>query len=49
MKEHQKAIIELLIEKELLTAEVYRNFARRFPRHAEFWMRLSAEETEHAG
>jgi rubrerythrin len=48
MKEYQKAIIELLIEKELLTAEVYKSFARRFPRHEAFWLRLSTEETEHA-
>lgn len=48
MKEHQKAIIELIIEKELLTAEVYRLFARRFLRHEEFWSRLAKEETEHA-
>ena len=48
MKEYQKAIIELIIERELLTAEVYRLFARRFPRHEPFWSRLATEETEHA-
>jgi len=48
MKDYQKTIIELIIEKELLLAEVYRAFARRFPRHGAFWSRLATEETEHA-
>lgn len=48
MKEYQKAIVELLIEKELLTAEVYRGFARRFPRQEAFWLQLARDETEHA-
>lgn len=49
MEAYKDVMINLCIEKELLLAEIYRNYARSFPEHRIFWSELEADELEHAG
>lgn len=45
---HQNKIIELLKELELLMATIYQRLAQLFPKHADSYQTLVAEEMEHA-
>jgi hypothetical protein len=48
LQSHQKKIIELYLEQELLMAELYELFSKKYPFHHEFWESMVAEEREHA-
>jgi rubrerythrin len=48
LQAHQKKIIELFLEQELLMAELYLLFSKWYPFHHEFWESMVAEEREHA-
>jgi hypothetical protein len=48
LQPHQKKIIELFLEQELLMAELYELFSKMYPFHHEFWASMVAEEREHA-
>lgn len=48
LKDYQAKIIEQFQTQELLLAELYAAFGRRFPEDREFWERLVREETMHA-
>jgi rubrerythrin len=48
MEIYQKKIIELFIEQELLVASLYMRFSERYAVHKDFWLKLAAEEREHA-
>lgn len=41
-------LIDLLINHEEMLGQLYSEYARRFPGHAEFWTQLSSEEQNHA-
>lgn len=42
-----KTIIELFEENELAVSKLYGLYSRNFPKHQDFWAKLSAEEIEH--
>ncbi len=48
LKSYQSKIIELLIQQELLIAELYRFFSILYPGTRDFWNDLAREEMEHA-
>ena len=43
-----KTIIELFEENELDISRLYAIYAQKFPKHTDFWARLSQEEISHA-
>jgi len=46
--EIQLKVIKLLSEHEKAISRLYKEYARKFPKQREFWIKISAEETEHA-
>jgi len=48
LKEYQNKILSLLIQQELLVAELYRFFSSLYPETRDFWNELAREEMEHA-
>jgi hypothetical protein len=40
-------IIELLIENEQLVCELYKQFAKKFPKNKDFWEGIASDETKH--
>ena len=47
-KDHQTAIIELLVHNEETVSRLYKAYAKKFPELSHFWSQLSREEEEHA-
>lgn len=48
LKKNQLEIINLLKEHEKVIEDLYRVYAKKFPKHREFWTTLARQENEHA-
>ena len=46
--EKQTNTIEMLADHELAIGRLYKTYAEKFPYYKDFWLALSAEETQHA-
>jgi len=48
LSEIQLKVIKLLAEHEKAISQLYREYARKFPEQKDFWLKIAAEEIEHA-
>ena len=44
----QMKVIKLLAEHEKAISQLYKEYARKFPEQKDFWLKIAAEEIEHA-
>ena len=44
----QLKVIKLLAEHEKVIGQLYKEYARKFPEQKDFWLKIAAEEIEHA-
>ncbi len=44
----EKEALQMLIDYELVIADLYAAYAERFPDHHDYWLLLSSEEKDHA-
>ncbi|WP_281185127.1 hypothetical protein [Trichlorobacter lovleyi] len=49
LEPYQNKILELFKEQEMLMASIYQKLAQLYPEHADSYLKLVAEEMEHAG
>jgi len=48
LPEIQLKVIELLAEHEKAISQLYKEYARKFPKQKDFWSKIADEEIEHA-
>ena len=48
LEPNEKKLLKQLIHQEVLLSKLYALFSRQFPKHKEFWVKLSKEESRHA-